>query len=201
MTALTPKELRFLRIFAQQSSSNESPSLSGIAHQLGYKSVNSVRQFLSSLKKKGINPKEYIMAPLQDTFSTTVSIPVLGSAPCGMPLYAEENIEDHLPVDTSMLSGNPAKYFFLRAKGTSMDLAGIEDGDYVLFKSQNTAELGDKVVVLLGDEVTIKMYKPGDEYVSLVPRSSDPRHQPIIVSRDAQIQGVVRYVIKKNHLT
>ena len=81
-----------------------------------------------------------------------------------------------------------------------MDRAGMEDGDYVLFHSQPTANPGDIVVALLGNEVTIKIFRPGKGYIVLVPKSSDPRHKSIIVSQDIRIQGVVKHIIKKKDI-
>jgi repressor LexA len=202
MYSFTPKEKRFLDTYSFLAKTTGSiPSSSKLAKTLGYKSVNSARQFLKALEHKGINPISYAQAYSPALLpASTIAIPILGSAPCGMPLFAEENFEGEIPVDTSLLSGKSNKYFFLRANGTSMDLAGIDDGDFVLFRSQNTAEYGDRVVVLLGDEVTIKIFKPGDGYIALIPKSTDSSHKPIIVSNDIMIQGVVKFVVKKNLL-
>ena len=68
----------------------------------------------------------------------TVEVPVVGRAACGMPILAEENIEEMIPVSTK-IAAPPYKYYMLRAKGDSMDQAGISDGDMVLVRQQATA--------------------------------------------------------------
>ncbi len=73
------------------------------------------------------------------------------------PVLGEENKEDDIAVDKSKIKLG-FDYFILRAEGDSMNLAGIEDGDLVLCRQQLKADTGDRVVALLGDNVTIKMY-------------------------------------------
>ena len=83
-------------------------------------------------------------------------MPVVGDIACGIPIMAEENIEDYLCISASFLKkGN---YFALRAKGDSMIEAGIEDGDYVIIRQQNHAEEGQIVVALVEDSATLKRY-------------------------------------------
>ena len=79
-----------------------------------------------------------------------------------------------------------------------MDQVGIEDGDYVLFRSQPNADSGERVVAVIGDEATIKVFKPGDGYVALMPKSSNSLHNPIVLSDEARVQGVVKAVFKSD---
>jgi repressor LexA len=76
-----------------------------------------------------------------------------------------------------------------------MDRAGINDGDLVLVRQQTTAMNGDRVVALIDDEATIKEFRKTGEAVVLLPRSSNRKHQPIVLDREFQIQGVVVNVI------
>lgn len=178
------------------------PTIAELTRALGYKSPNSIRQFIDSLNRKRIDyHKADISAPVaKKQLKSTYLVPVLGSAPCGKPLFAEENIEDYLEIDSSWMRGSPKDYFILRAKGNSMDCAGIEDGDYVLFRSQSAADPGEQIVALIEDEATIKFYRPSKDYVALVPKSSDSTHKPIILDKDFMIQGVVKAVIKRKTL-
>ena len=126
----------------------------------------------------------------------TVSIPLVGTVACGTPLLAEENTEAMIPV--SVLLARPgSRYFLLRAKGDSMDKAGINDGDMILVKQQPTADNGQNVVALIDDEATVKEFHLTEDVVSLLPRSTNPKHQQIIVSNNFQIQGVVEAIIPK----
>jgi SOS regulatory protein LexA len=120
----------------------------------------------------------------------TVDVPVIGRAACGMPMLAEENIEQMIPVSKKIASP-PYKYYMLRAKGDSMNQAGINDNDLVLVRQQSTARHGDIVVALIDDEATIKEYNSTGSAVVLKPHSSNPAHKPIILMRNFMVQGVV----------
>lgn len=120
----------------------------------------------------------------------TIEIPLVGSAPCGAPLLAEENIETTVQV-SQRIARPGATYFLLRAIGTSMNNAGINDGDLVIVRQQPIAVDGDRVVALIDDEATIKEYRRHDDRVILSPRSNDAQHKPIILEGDFLIQGVV----------
>jgi repressor LexA len=72
-----------------------------------------------------------------------------------------------------------------------MNEAGILSGDLVLVKQQNVAENGQHIVALIDDNATLKEFQHKGNVVALVPRSSNPKHKPIILERDFQIQGVI----------
>lgn len=125
-----------------------------------------------------------------------VQIPLVGSAPCGNPLLGEENIEEYIAVDKAKIKPG-FKYFILRAEGDSMNLAGIQNGDLVLCRQQLKAETGDKVVSLLGDNVTIKMYGERVGGVrKLMPKSTNIEHVPIVPEEGDTVQGVVQEVLE-----
>jgi repressor LexA len=89
-------------------------------------------------------------------------------------------------------------YFLLRAKGNSMNEVGITDGDLVLVKQQPTADNGDFVVALIDDDATIKEFRKNNDAIVLKPRSTEQKHQPIILTRDFIIQGIVVATIPFN---
>ena len=76
-----------------------------------------------------------------------------------------------------------------------MDDAGINDGDLVLIRQQQIAKNGDKVVALIDDEATIKEFQNNGNMIVLKPRSKNSKHQPIVLTTDFRIQGVVETVI------
>ena len=76
-----------------------------------------------------------------------------------------------------------------------MDKAGIKNGDLVLVRQQVTAANGDRVVALVDDSATIKEFRRKGDTVALLPRSSNPKHQPVVLDRDFQVQGVVVNVV------
>ena len=126
----------------------------------------------------------------------TVLIPLIGTVACGIPILAEQNIEAMIPVSTNLVRSG-TKYFLLTVKGDSMDKAGINSGDMILIKQQFIADNGDKVVALIDDDATVKEFHRTKDVITLLPRSTNSRHKPIIVSSDFQIQGIVKAVIPK----
>jgi repressor LexA len=175
-----------------------SPSVRQVAEHLGYRSPRTAAQVLDRLIEAGFikrrdSDKSLQLLRLPDENieqSATVDVPLVGTAPCGLPLLAMENYEAVIPV-SERLAKPPHKYFLLRANGGSMNNAGIEDGALVLVRQQQVADNGDVVVALINDEATIKELRIGRDVVALVPRSTNKDHQPIIVTSDFLIQGVV----------
>jgi len=175
----------------------KNPSLRAIAEHLGFKSPRSVSILLENLEKKGYIKKTpggnlIILKGLDGKNQTerTIEIPLVGAAPCGLPILAEENIEAMIPV-SQKLARPGAQYFLLRAIGNSMDQVGIQDGDLMLVRQQPVANPGDRVVALIGDNATVKEFQPRGDKVVLMPRSSDKTIQPIILDSNFIIQGVV----------
>lgn len=124
-----------------------------------------------------------------------VSVPLLGMAPCGAPFYAEENTEEMILVPKNKIQKD-LTYFILRASGDSMNRAGINDGDLVLCRQKFTAHNNDKVVALVGDNVTIKQFYRDGEQIVLKPHSTNEEHQEIRSEEEVQVQGIVVEVIK-----
>ncbi len=172
----------------------KSPTLVEINKVTGDSSPRSASLLINRLIKAKVIKKEGRLLKLIGTHSTqsisTINIPLVGSVACGMPIFAEENIETLIPVSTA-LARTGSKYFILRAKGTSMNNAGINDGDLLLVRQQETADDGQKVVALINDEATVKILEKGNGVVILRPKSKDKSHKPIILTNNCTIQGVV----------
>lgn len=173
------------------------PSVRELMNSLGYRSPRSAAVIYESLNEKGILRRkrdgnfQFIKGAEEDNVrAQTVDVPLVGNISCGMPVLAEENIEAMIPVSTK-LAKPPHHYFLLKAKGDSMDQKGIDDGDLVLVRQQTTANDGDMVVALIDDKATIKEFRIGGETFVLKPRSKNKQHQPIVLTKDFQIQGVV----------
>lgn len=122
--------------------------------------------------------------------------PVLGTVRAGQPIYAQENIEEYLPI--SFRDG--AKYFFLHVCGDSMSAAGMDDGDLILVRSQPEVEDGQLAVVCVnGDEATVKYYRREGDFVVLTPKSFNQEYQTQIYSlKDVPVHicGLVVQIIK-----
>jgi len=199
---LTDKELEAYKLIrASILHTGRAPLVRELMAQLKYHSPRSVSYILERLESKGyiarpgrgqIRLKNDI--PGTDSHAQTVNVPLVGSAPCGTPVFAEENIEGVFPVSTR-LARKPHRYFLLRAVGDSMNQKGIHDGNLVLVRQQPTANNGDIVVALIDGQATIKEFHRQSQAVVLRPRSSNPKHKPIILTEDFQVLGVVQRVI------
>ncbi len=111
--------------------------------------------------------------------SITGTIPVLGRVAAGMPLYAQENIESYISVDYP----NPNEYTALRVNGDSMNAARIDDGDIIIIRKQDIVENGEIAVVIVnGDDATVKRYHRDGNIVTLTPQSYNPEHTVQIYS-------------------
>jgi repressor LexA len=149
-------------------------------------------KYFKSRLGQDMHPRGLVKSPITIDM---VRVPLVGSAPCGTPLLGQENIEEYIEVEKNRVRPGHT-YFILRAIGDSMNLAGINDGDLVLCRQQLKADTGDKVVSLLGDNVTIKIYdKEGGRRI-LRPKSTNKSHQPITPEEGDTVQGVVQEVLK-----
>ncbi len=177
------------------------PSVRELMKALKYRSPRSVSLLIESLIDKKILKKRddgslQLIQILGEETNRTVDVALVGTAACGAPILAEENIEGFFPVSMK-LARPPHKYFFLRAKGDSMNKAGINDGDFVLVRQQSTVRNGEIIVAVIDDEATIKEFNRIGEAIILKPNSSSPVHRPIILTKDFLIQGVVVTSIPK----
>jgi repressor LexA len=185
----------YLFIRNQIVHSGITPSLRDIAKAVGYSSPRSVQLMLDRLEKQRLLKRVNGVIRLsrrqsRSSAERVIEVPLVGSVACGAPSLAEQTAEALIQVSTKIARpGNT--YFLLRAQGTSMNRAGIQDGDLVLVRQQPSAENGEKVVALINDDATIKRFYREGDVVVLRPDSTDKSHKPIVVSEDFSIQGVV----------
>ena len=110
-------------------------------------------------------------------FDPALTAPLLGTVRAGLPMYAEENIEGYIPITRK----DGARYFWLRVRGDSMNAAGISENDEILVREQPEVENGQLAVVMVnGDEATVKYFRQEGSLVVLTPKSFNPVHQPQI---------------------
>ena len=174
----------------------KTPSVRELMSALGYKSPRSAALIIEELIQKGILKKRSNgdLQLIKDidadsVHARTVNVPLVGMVTCGTPILAQENIEGFIPVSVSLAKPG-FKYFFLRAKGDSINKAGINDGDLILVRQQSVAKNGDIVVALIDDEATVKEFQRSKNCVVLMPRSKNKNHKPIILTENFQVQGV-----------
>lgn len=141
-----------------------SPTLSEIADGTGIPR-STVPRYLAVMRESGVldySGHRGITTRRGRAADDGLRVPVLGSVSCGLPKLAEENIEEYVTLPSSLFGRG--EMYILRASGESMIEAGIEDGDLVLIRVQSTAERGQIVVALVGDEATLKRYYPEPEH-------------------------------------
>lgn len=174
------------------------PSVREICAATNLKSTATVHGYLVQLEKKGYlkrdpqKPRAIEIMNMGTNNRNMVDVPLVGKVTAGQPILAQENIESIFPIPKEMLPD--ADVFILSVKGDSMINAGILSGDYVLIQATNTAENGDIVVALLGEEATIKRFYKESDYFRLQPEN--PLMEPIIV-KDLKILGKVVGLYRK----
>lgn len=130
-------------------------------------------------------------------YAPTHRIPILGRISAGLPLYAEEHIEGYTYTE---LNGG-AEYFALRVSGDSMNTARINDGDILIVRRQEVVDNGQIAVVIVnGDEATVKRFYQNGSQITLMPQSSNAIHQPQIYDATVTEVRIVGLVVK-NEIT
>jgi repressor LexA len=157
---------------------------------------------LTAIEKKGYikrNPTKPRAIEIMDFVHGKVSgpvveIPVVGKVAAGEPLLATQNIERTISLSGDMI--RTEEPFALKIKGDSMIGAGILEGDYVIVKRQPSADQGDIVVALIGDDATVKRFYKANDHVRLQPEN--PTMEPII-AKDVSIVGKVVGLFREIH--
>ena len=186
--------LAYIRTF--QHKHDMPPTIREIGKAFGISSTNGVRYYLTMLEKAGylkhrggVSRGCGLLANRQNP-----GIPLIGRVAAGQPILAEESIEDRL--DVGRVFGDSSDLFALRVRGDSMVDAGILEGDVVIVRQRDQAKPGAIVVALIGDEATVKYYRPQAGRIELVP--ANPKYGPIRVTEDDdfRILGVVTGVLR-----
>ena len=171
---------------------NSAPSLRVIADGVGIGSTT-VYRYLMEMNERGMicyDGKTIRNEKINKSQRGTIRAAVIGRIACGIPNLAEQHVEGYVNLPESLFGqGN---FYILRASGCSMTEAGIDDGDLVVIREQNTAEDGQIVVALVDDEATLKRFFHEGDRIRLHPEN--PRMKDIFVT-DCRIQGVAVKVI------
>ena len=208
---LNKREKAILRFIEKQMEKvGYAPSVREIGKAVGLKSTATVHGYLAKLEEKGYIKKENQKGrtlrllkggnddkkqeKLKELYTSKelVEVPVIGKITAGAPILAVENVTDTFPIPIDFVGNSES--FMLTVRGESMIEAGILDGDYILVKKQNTANNGEIVVALIGDEATVKTFYKEKDHIRLQPENSTM--DPIIVP-DCKILGKVAGVFRK----
>jgi repressor LexA len=182
------------------------PTVRDIGKAVGLASSSTVHAHLANLEKIGLlrrDPSKPRAIELLDRAVGTAvdsvrgmvrseGLPLLGAVAAGQPILAEENIEEYVSVPP--IAGGEEGDYLLRIRGDSMREAGILEGDYVVVHPQDTANDGDVVVALLGEEATVKRLFRESDHIRLQPEND--AMEPIR-SKEVKVLGRVVGLLRR----
>lgn len=192
LSAKQQKVLDFLK--SEIRKNGYPPTVREICDAVGLSSTSTVHAHLETLERKGYirrSPaKNRSTEILEENFYAgtreMVNVPIVGRVAAGVPILAEENIEDTFPIPIDYVKNDTC--FMLHVKGDSMTDEGIFDGDLVLVRQQQDAIDGDIVIALIDDSATVKTFYRDGEFIRLDPANS--AFEPIR-TRECDVLGKV----------
>ena len=184
MSELNDKQLliyEFLKDFTSEK--GYPPTVREICKAVGLKSTSSVHGNLKHLEKEGLikrDPTKPRALEIVDSVvkKEMINVPIIGRVTAGLPILANENIEDSFPLPLDYVKHNN-DLFMLKISGSSMIKAGILDGDFAIIERTQTASNGDKIVALIENEATLKTFYRENDHIRLQPENDEM--EPIIV--------------------
>ncbi|MCT2585535.1 transcriptional repressor LexA [Actinophytocola gossypii] len=179
-----------------------SPSTRQIGDAVGLRSSSSVSRHLTSLEEKGflrrstsvsrpIDVRMFLRSAAPEPAADSVTVPVVGDIAAGVPIAAEEHVDDLLTLPRGITGRGTV--FGLRVRGDSMVDAAICDGDIVVVRQQHEAHSGQIVAAMIDGEATVKVYRRRNGHVFLEPRN--PAYD-VIDGDEAVVLGVVASVLR-----
>ena len=197
---LTNKQIMILEFIKDQlTQKGYPPSVREICAAVDLRSTSTVHSHLrrDATKPRAIevldsNKGEGINGLNQEV----LHLPVIGQITAGEPIFAEQNIEEYIPLPANLVIGK--ENFILKVKGESMINSGILDGDYVIVDKASTASNSQIVVALVGqDSATVKRFFREENHIRLQPENDfmepiilDPSEVNII----GHVKGVFRVI-------
>ena len=175
------------------------PSLKEIGDELGV-NKSTIYRYLVEMDEEGLleyDGNSIDTKELNHRTMNTARAAIVGSIPCGEAQAEEEYVEEYVNLPTNLFG--KGDFYILRAKGNSMEDAGISEGDLVVILKQSTAEIGD-IVVALDDQNqnTLKRFAGFDEDNKdvLEYMNEDVYPGKTILVKELTVQGVAKHVIK-----
>ena len=181
---LTARQISILDfIKTATESQGYAPSMREIGDAAGLNSPASVKYQLDVLEEKGFirrdeNRGRAMEVVLPDSLTgesaptdKTRFIPLVGSIAAGVPITADQQVEETLPLPESLVG--KGDLFMLKVKGESMINAAICDGDYVVVRQQKDAQNGDIVAAMIDGEATVKTFSRKGGHIWLLPANDD----------------------------
>lgn len=193
------KETILLYIDEHYSRHKEIPTVREIAEGTGI-ATTSVHRYLNALNETGeleYNGHRGISTRRMDMETEQYSMPVLGYVACGAGEEEQEEIIEYIRMPESLVG--KGEFFALIAKGESMINAGVNPGDYVIVRKQNTANVGQLVVALYENLNNLKKLMFDEKTHRYILRScnDNKKKYPDIIPENLQVQGVAVCVVHK----
>ena len=201
---LTARQITILDFIKTSSESQGyAPSMREIGEAAGLNSPASVSYQLDILQKKGFIRRDAdrgrameVVLPDHMTgegahTDKTRFIPLVGSIAAGVPITADQQVEETLPLPESLVG--KGDLFMLKVKGESMINAAICDGDYVVIRQQKDANNGDIVAAMIDGEATVKTFSRKGGHIWLLPANDD--FAPIDGDQ-CEVLGIVTAVLR-----
>lgn len=170
------------------------PTVREICKGVGLRSTSTVHGYLNRLETLGAivrNPASSRAIEVVEDMGwrqkKMMPTPVVGMVRAGEPIVADERVETVLPLPSELIGDDAS--FILTVRGDSMINAGIQEGDLLIVRQQETARNGEIVVALVGgNDATVKRFYREADHVRLQPENDN--YEPII-STDVKILGRV----------
>ena len=180
-----------------------SPTYREIANHFGFKSAKAAADHIRALEKKGFIYRHgrrsrgiEIIFPLEQTSSSTISVPILGDIPAGNPEQKTEHPDRIITIDASLLKGPKHHHFFaLKVKGESMIGRGIHDGDWVIADADAVPCENEVVVALIDGENTLKTLAKKKNKIYL--KAENSACEDWVPVNELIIQGTARAIIRR----
>lgn len=175
------------------------PSVREICVAVNLSSTSTVHGHLTRLEKKGLirrdptKPRAIELLQENHNKKEMVDIPIIGKVTAGIPILAQESIEDYLTIPLDFVNSTN-ELFILKVQGDSMIEAGIHDNDLAIIEKTSIAANGDIIVALIENEATIKRFFKENGHVRLQPENSTM--EPIIVD-NCKILGKLSGIYRK----
>lgn len=174
----------FIRAYQQEK--GYPPSVREMAAAVGLSSPSTVHAHLSALEERGLIKRDKTKPRALEVFNQdgsasalaevkevpnrgTISLPLIGRVAAGLPILAEQNVEDTFTLPTEIATDSSS--FILEVHGNSMINVGIYNGDYIVVREQKSAMNGEIVVAMIDGEATVKTFYKEQGRVRLQPEN------------------------------
>ncbi|HJA01374.1 transcriptional repressor LexA [Candidatus Collinsella stercoripullorum] len=192
----------FIRAYQQEK--GYPPSVREMAAAVGLSSPSTVHAHLSALEDHGLIKRDKTKPRALEVFEQdgtsvktvevrampdrgSVSLPLVGRVAAGMPILAEQNVEDTFTLPTEIVTDSSS--FVLEVHGNSMVNVGIYNGDFIVVREQKSAMNGEIVVAMIDGEATVKTFYKEHGRVRLQPEND--AMEPIFATNPTILGKVV----------